>query len=728
MPRKEDGKEEGPGPTPPSFLFFDPRSLAACRIIIGLTVMIETTWTYDYYSAKAFLSDEGMYPRSIAMDISSNTPSLLYLAGSMVWVVIHQALVFCSGVAVVLGWRTKTSSLAACILWLSMLNRCYVSQHSFDDVVVFLMLLGALGLPWAECCSLDAMASQSGIDTSKSSGGTSVAATRNGHNATTKAKKEESLDNQDADSQEPLAQKAVSSSAGGNAWYDIPTFFTEESVRQIVSFSLWQIMSAIYFLAAWQKTDEVWHTGDALPLALATPHLWYRGSKFNATLLEIPFVHKLLKFVGAHVLKLEYASAVVLSLPLHFHIGGSDWIGRCGRILRTLIIVKLLGMHVSIAFFMNLSVGHINVATCAAFLPGDVWERAARIPGVTALIKHIKHAATQLIDAMKDDERHESYRLKKTTHDDDTQLSLGKLAVEARGVCAILVAVMFARMVGENVDPFVDAYNELVPQAIDDGLDGVANLFHINQAFNVFSPRPPEKGFWLSFPGILRDGLEVDVVGVMTNNLHPPFPAIEPYKILNRAAHDEQCAAAPAHAPIVVPVGRQFTFDDNQDRSKGPVNWGMKGSRWQKYFELVVENWNDYKDKNDSDKDEKGSDKDEKASELEKWYVVRDEKLKLRLGVARWVCRTWNTVHGDTPYELHAVEIVFYAYDLKKKVTPPWTADDVIGEKLFRHECSKRYDEFDDLLDGEKYKNATVTNSKEEDTRSAEAKDKVTVA
>ena len=108
--------------------------------------------------------------------------------------------------------------------------------------------------------------------------------------------------------------------------------------------------------------------------------------------------------------------------------------------------------------------------------------------------------------------------------------------------------------------------------------------------------------------------------------------------------------------------------------------------------------------------------------------MVRDEKLKLRLGVARWVCRTWNTVHGDTPYELHAVEIVFYAYDLKKKLTPPWTADDVIGEKLFRHECSKRYDEFDDLLDGEKYKNATVTNSKEEDTRSAEAKDKVTVA
>ena len=713
MPRKEDGKEEGPGPTPPSFLFFDPRSLAACRIIIGLTIMIETTWTYDYYSAKTFLSDEGMYPRSIAMDISSMNPSLLNLSGSMLWVVIHQVVVFCTGVAVMLGWRTKTSSLAACLMWLSMLNRCFPSQHSFDDLVIFVTLLGAIGLPWAECCSLDAMASQSDIDTSRNTGDTSVAATRNGRNATTDAKKKATDETRDADLQEPLAQKAVSSSVGGNAWYGIRMVFTEESIRRIACFSLWQIMSAVYFLAAWQKTHEVWHTGDALPLALATPHLWYRGSKINATLLEIPFVHKLLKFVGAHVLKLEYASAVLLSLPLHFHIGGSDWIGRCGRILRTLIIVKLLGMHISIAFFMNLSVGHINVAACAAFLPGDIWERAARIPGVTALIKHIKHAATQLVDAMKDDERHESYRLKKTTHDDDTQLSLGKLAVEARGVCAILVAFFFVRLVGAHINPFIDAYNAVVPAAVDDTLDGFAELFHMNQAFNVFSPRPPEIGFWLSFPGTLRDGLEIDVVGVMMNKMphRPPFPAIHPDIMLNKKAHDEQCAAASAEAPIVVPVGRQFTFNGNQDPSKGPVNWGMKGSRWQKYFEVTGEGWNDKKV--------------EKRSNA--WYSTRHEKLKLRLGIAQWVCRTWNAVHGDTPYELQSVELLMYGYDLARKLTPPWTSDDVVVEQLFSHDCFEFRDQFKDLVDGENY-NATDTRSIEGDTRWTGRKDKATAA
>ena len=174
---------------------------------------------------------------------------------------------------------------------------------------------------------------------------------------------------------------------------------------------------------------------------------------------------------------------------------------------------------------------------------------------------------------------------------------------------------------------------------------------------------------------------------------------------------DQLDAAASAEAPIVVPVGRQFTFNGNQDPSKGPVNWGMKGSRWQKYFEVTGEGWNDKKV--------------EKRSNA--WYSTRHEKLKLRLGIAQWVCRTWNAVHGDTPYELQSVELLMYGYDLARKLTPPWTSDDVVVEQLFSHDCFEFRDQFKDLVDGENY-NATDTRSIEGDTRWTGRKDKATAA
>ena len=75
----------------------------------------------------------------------------------------------------------------------------------------------------------------------------------------------------------------------------------------------------------------------------------------------------------------------------------------------------------------------------------------------------------------------------------------------------------------------------------------------------------------------------------------------------------------------------------------------------------------------------------------------------MRYHLAQWVCRTWNGVHKDTPYELQYVEIITYLYDLQSKQEPPWTEDDVSSESLFTHDCFSFRDDFSDLVDGEDF-------------------------
>ena len=79
---------------------------------------------------------------------------------------------------------------------------------------------------------------------------------------------------------------------------------------------------------------------------------------------------------------------------------------------------------------------------------------------------------------------------------------------------------------------------------------------------------------------------------------------------------------------------RNVTTDDVHDPLDGPPHGFatdiLYNERWTKYFESVVRGWS--------------------GMEGQEAVNMEARQKRLRLALGQWICRTWNTKHGDGPF------------------------------------------------------------------------------
>lgn len=135
---------------------FDLRSLAFVRISVGLLLV----WMQFNYILQAdlFFSDSGVCTRSAValMRTANKFPSMHKFSGDADAVRVLLALGVLAGVALTLGWKTRTITVVAWLLSRSSHARCpYMLQGSDTelDLILFFMIF----LPWGRVWSLDAL-------------------------------------------------------------------------------------------------------------------------------------------------------------------------------------------------------------------------------------------------------------------------------------------------------------------------------------------------------------------------------------------------------------------------------------------------------------------------------------------------------------------------------------------------------------------------------------------
>ncbi len=132
----------------------DVRSLALMRIAVAATVLLDLFTRLAH--ATDHYSDAGVLPRDTARGVSwlADT-SLLAVSGSTAWVAIVFAIAIALGFAVLVGWRTRLTTL---LLWLVVLTIQHRNPLLWDhrDAMFTCALVCGLLLPWGDAFSLDA--------------------------------------------------------------------------------------------------------------------------------------------------------------------------------------------------------------------------------------------------------------------------------------------------------------------------------------------------------------------------------------------------------------------------------------------------------------------------------------------------------------------------------------------------------------------------------------------
>ena len=132
----------------------DVRALALMRIATGLIVL--TDLIIRTGDLTAHYTNDGMWSTDVIRNFgySAGFWSLHTLSGNYWWIVFLFAVHFTFAVFLVLGYKTKLSTLIVWLLLISLHNRNLFILQSGDDLLRLLLFWG-LFLPWANCYSID---------------------------------------------------------------------------------------------------------------------------------------------------------------------------------------------------------------------------------------------------------------------------------------------------------------------------------------------------------------------------------------------------------------------------------------------------------------------------------------------------------------------------------------------------------------------------------------------
>jgi hypothetical protein len=532
------------------------RSLAVCRILTAATLLYESTIGLDPHTARSFLSDAGLWSRIDQIETNTNNgrPSLLLASGDERWTSLLLLFLSICGVALAYGWRTRQTCAFAFIIWCSLLDRCWLIAHSFDDLTAVLLLWGALGLPWAETWAVDAH----------------------------------------------LRDKF-------SLQYDDASNPGAHSTQRLTRLGLWVSTSTVYFLAGFHKSDIAWADGKAVLLAMDTTHL---QRPLGKALCESPSGAMLLALITPMVRPTELSAPLLLLTPT-----SSKWGWRL-RVL-SIVALLSMHLGIGLTLRLN-AIGLINAAALAAFLPDQMWDaldRSSVSPSRAVAALGLKEAmdvlgpaaaATFLVHAGLN-----SAPASVSARGTDGGSTIPALASDAisvavhtvraaLGACRafVLLWILLFTVGGEvlpstplwgwgistaaglHLDtPDAAWYASWLHGARDRLRDG-GRFLRLEQRYNVFSPRPPHETHWLLMPGELRGGLQVDLMPALRGIVQPPFEPV-PHHLLN-----EHSAAFTGRPALRAP---HASFDPRREPPPMYATETVHDDRWAKYFEAMVQ-------------------------------------------------------------------------------------------------------------------------------------------
>lgn len=589
---------------PVNAFVLDPRSLAVCRVLVGVTLLYEATIGFDWHTALAMLSDRGVWSRIDQLENGNQVfPSLLMAMGSDLWLKLFLTAFGLCSVAIILGYHARALSLCVFIIWHSILNRNWMMLHSFDDLTSVMVLWGVLGLSWTDKWSLD-------------------------------------------------TRKDVKNTV-------------EKHIPAILScnFGLWVSVGSMYFLTGWWKDDRSWVDGSAVLLAIGTVHI---QRPFGLWMCNSEFMSAILQEIGTTIRFVEFSAALILICPVN-----TFW----GKLCRIGGIFALLLMHISIGLTMRLNaIGIINAAALSAFLPTEFWDTlcdtrvSCKLYSCLYPYYKFMHKFALTLDI--------SFGINSTVEHDET-FPIMKNISKFRKICNYMLQLfvvsfyVFSTVGGEvtkelfridniNVSKSVGhIFNNSYVQDAHSIFKTTGNILRLQQRYNVFSPRPPTQTWWLMFPAVLRNGYKIDIFqatrGVPKN---PPFDKLPSHLVDSDDINYDVC-----------------TDPDLDPRVKPPEAFGtylLYDERWGKYFESVVMGWDDLPEQ----------------STQREFERKQQERLRLKLG--RWICRSWNAVHGNTDFEVRNFTFNIYIKPQLKHDCPVKIGRDAhnISENTFwMHTC-----------------------------------------
>ena len=137
----------------------DQRALALMRIALGLIIVSDLLIRFS--DLKAFYSNEGMWPEQIMCNLGWHQGfwtihSLFTNTGWLVFVFLIHILL---GTCLVLGYKTRLSTLLVWLLYVSLHNRNVFILQSGDDLLRLVLLI-SLFLPWGNCYSIESKKQQ----------------------------------------------------------------------------------------------------------------------------------------------------------------------------------------------------------------------------------------------------------------------------------------------------------------------------------------------------------------------------------------------------------------------------------------------------------------------------------------------------------------------------------------------------------------------------------------
>jgi hypothetical protein len=290
----------------------DLRSIALFRIGIAVALLCDVvTRAID---VRAFLTDDGMFPRALWFRIAQPGGSMQDLwsfhvatgsvAGALALLAISGAL----ALALLLGWRARTAAIASLVLLVSLHNRNMQVFYGFD-LLLRVSLLWLCFLPLSERWSLDAHLNP---------------------------------DRKDDDTACPDGAQYVSAGT--------------------VALTLQMII--VYAFSGIQKLqDQSWHTLDAVWLGLTTDHHATSIARWLAGAYEVT------RAMSVAVLALELLVPWLLLVPLRDKL-------RDGT--RLFVVASFMLFHVGTAVLFELGLFPlIGIVAWLPFLPARVWDRAA---------------------------------------------------------------------------------------------------------------------------------------------------------------------------------------------------------------------------------------------------------------------------------------------------------------------------------------------------------------
>lgn len=149
-----------------SIYMTDLRSLGVARILFAILFITDMLNRLSDFNAH--YSKDGIFPiyfaerfsflalRNFAIENDPQNISLYFLTDSNIWQLFLMLLTLVGGVSLLVGYKTRLSSLICWVLVLSLQNRVSILYYPGDYVLRMGLLMGVF-IPWAKCFSIDGM-------------------------------------------------------------------------------------------------------------------------------------------------------------------------------------------------------------------------------------------------------------------------------------------------------------------------------------------------------------------------------------------------------------------------------------------------------------------------------------------------------------------------------------------------------------------------------------------